>query len=305
VPKDQAPSRPAPRDDVPRAVLYMICAATLLPLLNASGKYLSAEYSIVEITWARYAGHFIYMVLTFGPKRGTRLLVTARPGLQIARSSLLFVSTLIYFAALAHIPLATAAAVGFIAPFIVTALSPLVLGESVGPRRWACVALGFVGALIVVRPGAAAFDAATTLVFASATCSALYQLFTRKLAAHDPAETSITYIALAGFLLGSLALPFAWRTPQTLLDAALFVGLGLFGGFGHYFLVRAYELAPAPVISPFVYLQLVGAVLSGLVVFGNFPDAWTWAGSALIVATGLYLMVRERRAAQRARLKRT
>jgi drug/metabolite transporter (DMT)-like permease len=118
---------------------------------------------------------------------------------------------------------------------------------------------------------------------------------TRKLAAHDPAETSITYIAMAGFLLASVALPFTWKTPETALDLLLFVGLGIFGGFGHYFMVRAYELAPAPLIAPFNYAQLIGSVILGVAVFGQFPDLWTWVGSAIIVGTGIYLLLREGR----------
>jgi drug/metabolite transporter (DMT)-like permease len=273
----------------------MMYAAALIPLLNASAKYLTANYSVVEIAWARYAGHFFYMLAVFAPRRGPRLLVTSRPVLQLVRSSLLFASTAIYFSALGYIPLVTAAAISFMSPFIVTALAPLVLGEKVGLRRWVSVALGFAGAMVVIRPGTSAVNAAALLVFASATSSALYQLLTRKLAAHDPAETSITYIALAGFLLASVALPFTWKTPETLLDFSLFIALGLFGGFGHYFMVRAYELAPAPLIAPFNYAQLIGSLILGVAVFGQFPDLWTCVGAAMIVGTGIYLLLREGR----------
>jgi drug/metabolite transporter (DMT)-like permease len=291
-----------PHDDVPRALLFMGYAAILIPLLNATAKYLGAEaYPTVEIVWARYAGHFLWMVATFAPRRGIRLLVTARPGLQLLRSTLLFTSTAIYFTALYYIPLSTATAISFTGPFMVTLLSPVMLGEAVGWRRWVTVALGFVGALIVVRPGADAVDSAVFLVFASAACSALYQLFTRKLAAHDAAETSITYIALSGFLCASAALPFYWQTPRSLLDALLFIAIGGFGGFGHYFIVRAYELAPAPVVTPFNYGQVLGAALLGYAVFGQFPDLWTWLGTLVIVGSGIYMIYREGRRARRMR----
>jgi len=279
----------------------MLYAAALIPVLNATGKYLvGQDYSVVEVTWFRYAGHFFWMVISFGPSRGPRLLRTAHPVMQFVRSSLLFCSTLIYFTALGHIPLATAAAIGFLAPFIVTGLSPFVLGEAVGVRRWTCVGFGFLGALIVIRPAGASFDPATLLVFGSASCSAAYQLLTRKLAAFDPAETSITWLALAGFLLASVALPFAWRMPASPWEWLLFGSLGFFGGFGHYFMVRAFEMAPAPAIAPLNYAQLLGAVLFGLVVFGQFPDFWTWVGSATIVGTGVYLIFRERRLSPRS-----
>src|SRR5215207_1205846 len=171
-----------------------------------------------------------------------------------ARSTLLCISTVIFVTGLPYVPLATASAISFTGPFIVTALAPLVLGERVGPKRSAAVAIGFVGALVIVRPGAAGMNTAALLFFGSAFFSAMYQLLTRKLAAHDSAETSITYIALAGFVLTTIPLPFVWKTPVSWHDALLFFGLGLFGGFGHYFIVRAYEIA-APFVSPFNYLQ--------------------------------------------------
>jgi len=194
------------------------------------------------------------------------------------------------------VPLATAAAISFTGPFIVTMLAPVVLGETVGLQRWTSVIIGFVGALLIVRPG---IDADTNqwaafLVFGNATTSALYQLFTRKLAAHDAAETSITYIALAGFLIASAILPFYWKSPANLLDAALFVSLGVFGGFGHYFIVRAYELAPAAVVTPLNYGQLLGAAVLSYAVFGEFPDFWTWIGAAIIVTTGISMIYGER-----------
>jgi drug/metabolite transporter (DMT)-like permease len=263
-------------DNLNRAVLYMVAAAALIPLLNASAKYLSASYPILEIAWARYAGHFIYMLVLFAPRRGLRLLACSRPGLQLLRSTLLCVSTLIFISGLPHVALATATAISFTGPFFVTALAPLMLGERVGRWRWIAVALGLAGALVVVRPGMEGANPAALLFFGSAFASALYQLLTRKLAAHDPAETSITYIALAGFVLTTLPLPFVWETPGSWIDAAIFLSLGLFGGFGHYFLVRAFEIAPAPFVSPFNYMQLIGAALLGVVVFGQVPDIFVW-----------------------------
>ncbi|HSP26426.1 MAG TPA: DMT family transporter, partial [Saliniramus sp.] len=132
-------------------------------------------------------------------------------------------------------------------------------------------------------------------VFGSATSAAFYQLLSRKLAARDPAETSITYIAVTGFLLMTIPLPFVWITPASATDALIFASLGLFGGFGHYFMVRAFELAPAPFVSPFNYLQLTGAVLLGYLVFGHLPDIWMWVGSLTIVASGIYILFSERR----------
>jgi len=283
-------SRP---DDLNKAVLYMVFAASLIPMLNASAKYLTDDYSVLQITWARYAGHFVYMLMVFVPYRGLALLRSQQIPLQLLRSSLLCLATLIYITALAFVPLTTAAAISFTAPFIVTAFAPFILGERVSLRRWIAITVGFAGALIVIRPGEG-MNLAALLVFGSAASAAFYQLLSRKLAAGDPADTSITYIAVTGFLLTSLPLPFIWQTPGSTLDWALFASLGFFGGFGHYFLVRAFEVAPAPFVSPFNYLQLAGAVLLGWVVFGQLPDLFVWIGSATIIGSGIYILYSER-----------
>ncbi|MGE0749038.1 MAG: DMT family transporter [Variibacter sp.] len=283
------------RDNLSRAALYMVLSAIFIPALNASAKYLATRYPIVEIVWARYAGHFLYMLIVFAPRRGLSLLIANRPILQLVRSTLLCSSTAIFVLALPSAPLTTAAAISFTAPFVVTALSPLLLSERVGAARWAAVAAGFLGAMIVIRPGTEDMNAAHFLFFASATFSALYQIMSRKLAAYDRAETSITYIAVAGFVLTTIPLPFVWVTPASAKDAIVFVGLGIFGGVGHYFLVRAFELAPAPFVSPFNYLNLIGAAILSVAVFGQFPDLWLWIGAAIIVGSGLFILLYERR----------
>ena len=282
-------------DDPRRAVLYMIYTAALMPMLNASAKYLTADYPVLEVVWARYAGHLFYMIVAFAPRLGSRLFTAAHPKLQFLRSTIQCVSTLIYIGALAFVPLTTAAAISFTAPFIVTALAPFMLGERVDRMRWLLVIRGFLGALVVLRPGVADVDPAALVVLASAFASALYQIMSRKIAAHDRVETSITYIALVGFLVTSIPLPFVWVTPRSPLDLALFVAMGFFGGFGHYFMQRAFELAPAPFVAPFTYLGLIGATILGFLVFGQWPDIWVWAGSLLIVASGLLMLFYETR----------
>ncbi len=289
------------RDDLGRAALYMVLSAMFIPLLNGSAKYLAARYPIVEIVWARYTGHFFYMVLFFAPSRGLGLLVATQPALQIVRSTLLCSSTALFITALPYVPLTTATAISFTSPFIVTALAPFLLRERVGAARWAAVAAGFVGAMVVIRPGSDEMHPISLLFFAAATLSALYQILSRKLAAYDRAETSITYIALAGFVLTTLPLPFVWETPRSLTDALVFVGLGIFGGFGHYFLVRAFELAPAPFVSPFNYLGLIGAATLSVLAFGQIPDVWLWLGAAIIVGSGLCILLYEHRQRQAAK----
>ena len=154
---------------------------------------------------------------------------------------------------------------------------------------------------MVVRPGSGAYHWAVFLIFASATASAVTQVLSRKVAGHDTPETSNTYMVLAGFVLASLPLPFVWQTPANGWDALLLCSLGIFGGLGHYCLVRAFELAPAPFVSPFNYAQILGAAVLSSAVFGQAPDQWTWVGSAIIVFSGIFILLYDR---LRARARR-
>jgi drug/metabolite transporter (DMT)-like permease len=282
-----------PADDIPRAIGFMCLSIALFPVLNASAKYLGPHYPMPEILWARYFGHFVYMLILFMPRRGWRLFRTRRLGMQLLRSMLLLGSTASFFLGLKGVSLAMASSINFIGPFIVTALSVPMLGERVGPRRWAAVLIGFAGALIIIRPGGGTVSAWALFIVANATFYAFYQIYSRLLASVDPAETTITYASMVGTVAASLALPFAWRLPDSALDWCAFFGLGLFGGLGHYFVVKAFESAPASVLSPFNYLQLIGATVVGYAFFGDFPDTWTWIGAAVIVASGLYITYRE------------
>src|SRR3954466_3703507 len=188
-------------DDYPRAVLFMLLAALFLPLLNAAVKFLSGRYPVLELLWARYAGHLAFMLVVFAPRRGLTLLRSTRPVLQVSRSTLFCVSTFGMFYALGFVPLATAAAISFTSPLVVTALAPFALGERVGAARAIRGIVGFLGAMVVVRPGSGAYHWAVFLIFASATASAVTQVLSRKVAGHDAPETSHTYMLLAGFVL--------------------------------------------------------------------------------------------------------
>jgi drug/metabolite transporter (DMT)-like permease len=294
--KASAPTRTASAsDNLEQAVLFVVLAILVLPIINACAKFLSS-YSVVQITWARYAGHFLFMLLIFTPRHGLDLLRSTRLPMQLIRSSLHCASAILTFYALGFVALPTATAISFSAPLMVTALAPLVLGEKVGLLRWLAVGAGFIGALVVVRPGGGGQDWAVTLLLANAAISAVIQLMSRKLAQHDGAAVSNTYMVLVGFVLMSLPLPFVWRAPTEFVDLLVFIGIGVSGGLGHYLLVRAFELAPAAFVSPFTYGQILGATLISYLVFGQLPDLWTWVGAAIIVASGLFILCRERQA---------
>ncbi|MCP5151503.1 MAG: DMT family transporter [Ectothiorhodospiraceae bacterium] len=299
-------SQPSPshaaHHHVGRGIAFMCTAALVLPFLNAGAKLLGGEYPIVEIVWARYAGHLLCMMLVFMPRRGLRLFATRRPGLHVVRSALLLASTLCYFTALRYISLPTAAAINFTSPIIVTLLAIPMLGEQVGWRRMTAVGFGFLGALVIIRPGTDAVHPAAVLVLGSASAYALYQVLTRRAAATDPADTSVTWTAVVGTLGASLVLPWHWETPHTATHAAILASLGAVAGLGHYFVVKAFQHAPASIVSPFSYAQLLGAAVLGFAIFGQLPDVWVWVGAAMIVAAGLYITYRERvRASERVR----
>ena len=180
-------------------------------------------------------------------------------------------------------------------PLIVTALSVPLLREQVGMRRWSAVCVGFLGALLIIRPGSGFANPAVLLLLASALAYALYQIATRWVMAHDSPATGIIFAALIGSLGTTTALPFIFVMPQSLFDLALFVSLGCLGGLGHFLVIKAFQAAPASVIAPLGYVELIGTAILGYLIFGNFPDALTWVGALIIIASGLYIAMRERR----------
>jgi drug/metabolite transporter (DMT)-like permease len=201
----------------------------------------------------------------------------------------------VFVMAIGRVPLATASAIGFTSPLIVTALSVPLLHESVGWRRWGAVLVGFAGAVLVIRPGRGSADPAVLLLLLSSLAYALYQTATRWVSRHDNAATGIIFAALVGSLAMSLAMPFIFVMPRTLWDALLFCCLGLLGGLGHYLVIRAFQLGHAAVIAPLGYVELIGSTVLGYFIFGQFPDLWTWVGAGVIISSGAYIALRERR----------
>jgi drug/metabolite transporter (DMT)-like permease len=292
------PVRSAPelgRPDVWRGILLMCAGTAMFPFMNTAVKLLTAHYPVAEIVWARFTGHLIIMLIVFLPQYRWTLLRTRRPTVQIGRSVLMLISNMVFVMAIGRVPLATASAIGFTSPLIVTALSVPLLHESVGWRRWTAVLVGFGGALLVIRPGSGFHHPAVLLLLASALAYALYLIGTRWVSRYDNAATGIIFAALFGSLAMTVVLPFDFVMPQTLWDGLLFCCLGLFGGVGHYLIIRAFQLGPAAVIAPLGYVELIGTSTLGYLIFDNFPDLWTWVGAGVIIASGIYVAFRERR----------
>lgn len=278
-------------------IAFMLAAVTLMfPTMNTAVKYLTAEgYPFGQVVWARYAGHLVFMMIVFMPRQGLSLFRTARPGVQLMRSFLLFACTAMYFYALQFIDLTVAASISFTSPIIVTALSFAVLGERVGVRRLCAVIVGFAGAMIIIRPGGEAFHWAMLLVVANTFCYAFYQLLTRKMAFNDNPATTNTLTAVVGAVVSLLFLLDGVVLPDSLLHWGMFAGVGVLGGFGHYMVARSFQFAEASVVAPFSYGQLIGATILGYLVFGTLPDIWTGVGAIIVAGSGLYIAYRERR----------
>jgi drug/metabolite transporter (DMT)-like permease len=290
----QALAVPARSDRPLLGILFMLAAASFFPVMNGLAKLMSREYSSEQVVWARTVSHLVFALALVVPRHGWGIVRTRRPGVQFVRSLLLIGSTFLFFSAIRFVPIAQAASISFTAPLIVVLLAGPMLGERIRLSRVVAVTLGFLGVLVVIRPGAAVFQWASLLIVGSAACFAVYQILTRRVAGVDRPETSVVYSALVGSVLMSLIVPFAWRTPGSLADVALLGSLGVLGGLGHYCVARAMMYAAANLLSPFQYWQMVGSVIVGWWLFSEMPDTWTWVGTALIIGAGLYVGVTTR-----------
>ncbi|MGE0874433.1 MAG: DMT family transporter [Burkholderiales bacterium] len=264
-------------------------------LLDAGAKWLVRTLPVVEVVWLRFASHVIFAAVLLAPRHGLNLVRTRRPGLQLIRSLFMPVMTALNFWALQYLQLAETGAIQFTVPILIALMSGPLLGERLDAGRWAAIAIGFVGILVILRPGTQGFHPALLLALINAVLYALFNLMTRKLAAHDPPEATQFLSALGAVIVMA---PFAfavWQTPATTLEWTMACLIGVAGGLGHYFLAIAHRFAPASVLGPFLYQQIVWMVLFGYLVFGDVPAGAVVLGAAIVISSGLYLLYRERR----------
>ena len=278
-----------------RGILLFMLALMLFALLDATSKHLSASFAVPLLVWARYTLHFAIMLVFVAPSMRLQLVRTDNLALQVVRALALVGTTGFAMMAFRSMPLAEATAVLFLAPLLVTLLAGPFLGERIGAGRWVAVVVGFAGVLLIARPGGALNLAGVLWALAGAACYAAYQLLTRRLSHAEHPLTLLFYTALVGTAVMSLALPWFWfefaPAPRQWLMIA---SLGVYGGVGHFILIRAFRLAPASTLTPFGYTQLIWAGLLGWMVFGHIPDAMSTAGMAVIAASGLWLALGER-----------
>jgi len=293
-----AASRSAPPRSERRRRLIgiaLMCGALIcFSLLDATAKWLNREMDPLLTVWWRYTSSVALVSLFINPWTHPGVLRTRRPWLQVGRSLLLFVSTALNFFALQYLQLAETMSIMFATPLLVALLAGPILGEYIGPRRLAAVTVGFLGVLVITRPGLGAMHPAALLSVAGAFAYAFYAISTRMLAASDSARTTMVYSGLAGVALMTPLLPFLWRSPSSPWIWLMVVALGAYGAFGHWLLILAHARAPAPVLSPFIYTQIVWMLALGYLLFGDWPDAATLVGAGIVIASGLYLLYRER-----------
>ena len=276
-----------------RGIPWIILATLLFVTMDATVKALLRDgYELPQVIWGRYFFHVLLLVIVLAP----RIRIVAQSGnlkLQLTRSVLMLLTTSLFFAGLMFVPLAEASAMMLISPLVVTALAMPILKELVGPRRWAGVALGMLGAMIIIRPGSE-FISLGILLPAAAACSfAFYQVSTRYLSEADPILTTLFFTALVGAVITSIVAPFYWTPPSS--EACVFlITAGVCGGIGHFALIKALTLSPASIIAPYSYLNLIWATIYGFVLFAELPDTWTIGGAAIITGSGLYVYHRER-----------
>lgn len=291
------PTRAAELRGIGLLILALFCFAAL----DATSKYLAQTFSVPLLIWVRYSVHCLLMLLFLGPRMGRRLVSVSRPGLQLLRALMLLCCTGFGVTAFSLMPLAETTAIAFLAPLLVALLAGPWLGEKLGLWHWLAVGLGLLGVMLIARPGGATTPLGVGCALGAACCLAIYQLLTRKLSAGENTLAMLFHTALTGALVMTLGLPWFWGGPQPHIGELLWmVALGVFGGTGHWLMIRALRRAPASLLAPFMYLQLVWASLLGALIFGHWPDAWALLGMAVVVSGGLLLAWKTQRA-QRGR----
>lgn len=289
-PKDAPPGRSTAARGIAMAILATISYA----VADAASKYQAREYPVEMIVWARYTVPLILLLLVFLPRLGRSMLRTAYPGLQMVRGALATAGTAFIIFAYRGMPMAEAQAISFIHPVLLTLLAVFFLGEKVSRLGWVAVLLGFSGVLLIVRPGGGLFTPVALLPLGLALSFSSYQIFTRIITRKEASINSLFYVLLVGSFVMSSTLPSVWvnPTPKGLL---FFAFLGVTSGLGHFLTIKSLEYAPASLIAPFAYIQLLWISILGIVVFGDFPDLTTLVGMAIIVVSG-FLVAASRRA---------
>lgn len=276
----------------------MILGMMLVPLLDACAKVLSQDYPVLEITWARFMFHFLWLLPLVHWKRLPWWKMPTAPGTQLVRSLFLTFATLMFFLSIKDNPIPNALALLFISPLVVTLLAPVALGERFDWKQAGAAVVGFIGVLVVLRPTSDAFQPSVLFALGAGISYACYLMATRKLANRSAPLLTLFYTSIAGVVLLSLLVPAVWITPDA-KGWGLMALMGLFAAAGHYMIIRACEYASASLLAPFNYTEIIGATSVSYLLFGYFPDAMVWLGIAIISLSGIYVSMLEYRSSKK------
>jgi len=275
-----------------KAIIFSLLGWMMLPVMDGFAKYLSTDLPVLQITWARYFFTVAFTLPVMFFFYNKQLVWSDKPKLQILRGLILLCANICFFYAISIIPLAKALTLAFVAPLIVTAFSPMLLGEKVGVRRWTAVIIGFVGSLVVIRPGFLELNLASLAALGTGVMYGFYLIITRKLSASDNPLLTLLLTGLVGLVAVSGIMPFIWVNPD-LSQWSMMAGIGVFACIGHLFLILSLKYADASKLAPLGYTEIIPNVIIGYYFFGNFPDNWTFLGLSIIVISGIYISRRE------------
>tara|TARA_B100000965_G_scaffold63255_2_gene49057 strand:- start:254 stop:1102 length:849 start_codon:yes stop_codon:yes gene_type:complete len=275
-----------------KAIILNLSAWVMLPIMDGFAKYLSTSIPVLQITWSRYffTVVFVLPIMIFFFRKN--LIWTEQPKLQLIRGLLLFCANILFFYSISIISLSKALTLAFIAPLIVTALSPILLGEKVGLRRWVAVIIGFIGSLIVIRPGFVEINLASIAALGTGMLYGFYLIVTRKLHNSDNPLLTLLLTGIVGGVIGSIIMPFVWVEP-TVSEWLMMSAIGFFASIGHLLLILSLMYADASKLSPFGYFEIVPNIIIGYFFFDNFPSLWHFIGLSIIISSGIYIFRRE------------
>ena len=275
-----------------KAIVLNLSAWVMLPIMDGFAKYLSSTLPVLQITWSRYFFTVVIVLPIMFFFFRKNLTWTEQPKLQLIRGLLLFCANILFFYSISIISLSKALTLAFIAPLIVTALSPVLLGEKVGFRRWAAVITGFIGSLIVIRPGFVEINLASIAALGTGVLYAFYLIVTRKLHNSDNPLLTLLLTGVVGLVIGSIIMPSIWVQP-TINEWYMMFAIGFFASIGHLFLILSLRYADASKLAPFGYFEIVTNIIIGYFFFSHFPDYWHFLGLFIIISSGVYIFRRE------------